>query len=208
VLITGSTKEGRRAKAWELLVAHGFRVDAQVPDLVIICQDSDKKSIGIAQTKTLSKFLQERPFEKKVKAVLLDDAELLTGDAQGSLLKLLEEPPAFALICILCAKEGSLLPTVVSRCQKLVLPDIEPSGEVAATYNLADKSYAELFELAATVAQQSKDEVASFLEGLLRYDVTHHVAVVPLVERAIKDIRGTTVALKFALEYVFLSHKH
>jgi len=257
VLVLGFNKSERLKKAWELLSVHGFAVDAKEPDLLVVQKESEKKSLGIVQAKEVKKFLQERPFRRKVKAVLVEDAQMLTDDAQGSLLKILEEPPIFALIILLCDKEGSLLPTVVSRCQKVVLKDDKSAVKLSTQFNLADKSYEELFELAKELSQKDKDEVMAFLEGLLQYDVMggwHAIGTVevglcairemgrgtgpasrrvqrpdgwtgihdesaaepatpsmqPLVvkmEKAIKEIKEANVALKFALEHIFLLHK-
>ncbi|PIS22579.1 hypothetical protein COT50_01195 [candidate division WWE3 bacterium CG08_land_8_20_14_0_20_41_10] len=206
VLITGFNKKERLIKAWELLATHGFTIDVASPDLLIVQKEGEKKSIGIAQAKEVKKFLQELPFEKKIKAIVIEDAQMLTDDAQGSLLKILEEPPVFGLIILLCDNEGSLLPTVVSRCQKVVL---KSTGTASTVYNLADKSYEELFDLAKEVSQKDKDEVVEFLEGLLRYNINHFspVSLVQKMEKAIKDIKEANVALKFALEDIFLMHK-
>lgn len=215
VLICGRDKKGRLEKAWEILSMHGFAIDAASPDLLIVQKEGEKKSIGIAQAKEVKKFLQERPFRKKIKAVVIEAAQLLTDDAQGSLLKILEEPPVFALILLLGDKEGSLLPTVVSRCQKIVLRDKvllgnKSTGTGSTPFNLVDKSYEELFELAKEMSQKDKDEVTEFLEGLLRYDATVSrmgQSVIEKLEKAIKEIKEANVALKFALEYLFLMHK-
>lgn len=220
VLICGANKKERLIKAWELLATHGFIIDAPSPDLLVVQKEGEKKSIGIAQAKEVKKFLQERPFEKKAKAVVIEDAQMLTDDAQGSLLKILEEPPVFALIVLLCDNEGSLLPTVVSRCQKVVLrekpmKDSKSLSTASAVFNLADRSYEELFDLAKEVSQKDKDEVVEFLEGLLKYDIGIALAtpsippndLVVKMEKAIKDIKEANVALKFALEYVLLIHK-
>ena len=214
VLITGSNKEERLKKAWEVLSTHGFKVNAGSPDLLLVQKEGEKKSIGIIQAKEVKRFLQERPFKSKIKAIVVEDAQLLTRDAQGSLLKILEEPPAFALIILLCNEEGSLLPTVASRCQKVTLKkkplrDNKSTDITLTPFNLADKSYEELFDLAKQVSQKDKDEIVEFLEGLLSYDINHRfpVSLVDKMEKAIKEIKEANVALKFALEYVFLLHK-
>ena len=209
VLITGSNKEERLKKAWEILSTHGFKIDTESPDLLVVQKEGEKKSIGIVQAKEVKKFLQERPFKSKIKAIVIEDAQMLTDDAQGSLLKILEEPPTFALIILLCNEEGSLLSTVVSRCRKVVLKEVKSTDKPSTVFNLKDKSYEELFDLAKEVSQKDKDEVVEFLEGLLSYDINHRfpVSLVDKMEKAIKEIKKANVALKFALEYVFLLHK-
>lgn len=207
VLISGSGKKERVNKAWELLVNRGFQIETVSPDLLIIQKVSEKKSVGIAQAREIKDFMRERPFEGKVKAVLVEDAHLLTDEAQGSLLKVLEEPPAFALIILLTDKEGSLLPTVVSRCQKIVIRAGNAAKRISE-YNIAGMSYEEIFDLAKEVSARGKDEAIEFLEHVLRHDLTSQpLNVIQEMEKAVKELKEANVALKFALEYLFLLHK-
>lgn len=48
---------------------------------------------------------------------VINDAHRLTTEAANALLKTLEEPPANALILLICDDPDSLLPTIRSRCQ-------------------------------------------------------------------------------------------
>ena len=56
------------------------------------------------------------------KVVLLHPAEALLPAAANALLKALEEPPAGVRWVLSCSDPERLLPTVRSRCQRLVLP--------------------------------------------------------------------------------------
>jgi DNA polymerase III, gamma/tau subunits len=49
--------------------------------------------------------------------VVIRDAERMTSEAANALLKILEEPPADAVLVLLAQSAAQLLPTVVSRCQ-------------------------------------------------------------------------------------------
>ncbi len=53
------------------------------------------------------------------KVVLIDDAHELTEVAANFLLKTLEEPPSQTLFILISAAEHLLLPTVLSRCQRI-----------------------------------------------------------------------------------------
>lgn len=56
-------------------------------------------------------------------AIVIDQAHLMTQDAQNAFLKLLEEPPAQCTFILMSTNEDSLLPTIRSRCQIIpVLP--------------------------------------------------------------------------------------
>jgi len=49
--------------------------------------------------------------------VIIEDADLLTDDAQNSLLQLLEEPPIDTMIILLIQNLQEILPTILSRLQ-------------------------------------------------------------------------------------------
>ena len=57
----------------------------------------------------------------KIKILVFDLAEEMNENAQNALLKTLEEPYPNTLILLLCETPGRLLPTILSRCQKLYL---------------------------------------------------------------------------------------
>jgi len=60
---------------------------------------------------------------------IIDDAEYLSTEAANSLLKILEEPPQRVVWLLLAADEEHLLPTIISRCQRLELKPV-PSEQV------------------------------------------------------------------------------
>jgi len=53
------------------------------------------------------------------KIVIIDNASAMTRDAQGALLKLLEEPRGKSLLILIAESKNQLLPTIISRCQLL-----------------------------------------------------------------------------------------
>ena len=59
-----------------------------------------------------------------IKIYIIDEAEKLTQQAQNALLKTIEEPPAYAIIMLLTANEGMLLPTIKSRCVTLTMKPV------------------------------------------------------------------------------------
>jgi DNA polymerase-3 subunit delta' len=77
-----------------------------------------EKEIKIAQVREVIHFLSLKPFYK-LKAVLIDQAHLMSKEAQGCLLKTLEEPPGKAILILITEQPEMLLPTVLSRVQRL-----------------------------------------------------------------------------------------
>lgn len=106
------------------------------PDLIVL---QSTNSLGINQIRDLQQKLALKPYLAPVKVALITQAEKLTIPAQNSLLKTLEEPPAKTLIILLSPKKEALLPTIVSRCQILQLPQ-KPEIEIdekSITYHLS-----------------------------------------------------------------------
>lgn len=89
-------------------------------DVTVVSFDNSVKqnmqSIGIEEIKLMQKKVFLKPIKSKTKAVVLDDAELLTTEAQNALLKILEEPPDNTLIVLATNSKDNLLPTIISRC--------------------------------------------------------------------------------------------
>jgi DNA polymerase III subunit gamma/tau len=56
---------------------------------------------------------------------ILDEVHQLTSQAMSSLLKLLEEPPASTIICLVTTNPEKLLDTIVSRCVQICISKVE-----------------------------------------------------------------------------------
>jgi len=100
-------------------------------DVVSIGLDS-RTEIGIDDIRGLQRLASLPPYEGKCKVFIIDGAEYLSTEAANSLLKILEEPPQKLVWLLLSAEEAHLLPTIISRCQRLELKPI-PSERVQET---------------------------------------------------------------------------
>jgi len=100
-------------------------------DVTPIGLDS-KTEIGIDDIRGLQRIANLPPYEGKCKVFIIDDAEYLSTEAANSLLKILEEPPQSVVWLLLVAEEEHLLPTIISRCQRLELKPV-PSEQVQET---------------------------------------------------------------------------
>ena len=89
----------------------------QHPDLHLV--EPDGAFIKIDQIRELQRNLSFRPFEAPKKACIIDGVDRLNIAAGNSLLKTLEEPPGNALLILITDNPGGVLPTVLSRCQRL-----------------------------------------------------------------------------------------
>ncbi len=60
-----------------------------------------------------------RPIQGKYKVFIIDEAHSLTEEASNALLKTLEEPPTHAIFVLATTEPHKLLPTILSRVQRL-----------------------------------------------------------------------------------------
>lgn len=128
------------------------------PDVVII--KAEESTIGIDQIRNFQIQLNISPTVQKNKVGVIMEAEKLTLEAQNSLLKTLEEPPLNTSIFLLCPDEGFFIPTILSRCQTLNLPqqienldgnqliEFKDALEITIGHSISDK-----FKLAAEIAK-------------------------------------------------------
>jgi DNA polymerase-3 subunit delta' len=61
--------------------------------------------------------VSSRPAFSARKVFIVSEAEKLNVNSQNALLKVLEEPPAYCTIILICTRLEKLLPTIKSRCQ-------------------------------------------------------------------------------------------
>jgi len=85
------------------------------PDVLIVPPDPPQLLIKLGQIRTMIGRAQYLPTEGPAKVFLLTSAALMK-EAANSLLKLLEEPPAYVHIMLMAENLGELLPTIKSRC--------------------------------------------------------------------------------------------
>ena len=75
--------------------------------------------IKIEAIRELQRKLAFHPYEGKVKAAIIDNADLMNLQAANSFLKTLEEPPSATILILISSNPFKLLPTLISRCQTI-----------------------------------------------------------------------------------------
>lgn len=165
----------------------------------------DGKSIKVAQIRELQNVINIKPTFSKKSVYIIDDADLMTIEAQNSLLKTLEEPPEYAVIILIVHNERSILSTVKSRCvnikfNKLSDKDIKKYF-LKNDLNFEDKNinvfkvldgslnnidfirddYDELLKLTVFVTNLKENRVINFFQdGSVFYD--NHDKIIRLLE--------------------------
>lgn len=87
------------------------------PDLHLL--EPEKGVIKIDPVRELQRELSLRPLEAPRKACIITQADTMNPSSANAFLKTLEEPPGSAVIILLTESVATLLPTILSRCQRL-----------------------------------------------------------------------------------------
>ncbi len=165
----------------------------------------DGKSIKVSQIRELQNVINIKPTFSKKSVYIIDDADLMTIEAQNSLLKTLEEPPEYAVIILIVHNERSILSTVKSRCvnikfsklsdkdikKYLLKKDLNFEDKNINVFKVLDGSlnnidfirddYDELLKLTVFVTNLKKNKVINFFQdGSVFYD--NHDKIIRLLE--------------------------
>ncbi len=84
--------------------------------------EPSKGNIKINQIREIHEFLRYKPNFSKIKIVIINEIDKLNDQAENSLLKILEEPPSFAIIITHTNSWNYLLPTTKSRLTRFDIP--------------------------------------------------------------------------------------
>ena len=101
-------------------------------DTLWIEPQSKARQIKAEEVRGLIHRMTQTSFEGGWKAGILVSAERMNVNSANILLKTLEEPPAKTLLLLLTDSPQTLLPTIISRCQKIVLSEGEFGGNDAS----------------------------------------------------------------------------
>ncbi len=96
----------------------------------------ERGSVGIDAARSLSRFLWRTPLRSSKRLVVVDHAEALTPEAQGALLKVVEEPPPHALMIFVAGSGDALTPPLRSRLSTIYFPRLSRSAVEAALMDL------------------------------------------------------------------------
>ncbi len=90
----------------------------------IVVRADDGKTLGIDDVSRIREFLFQKPILSARRTVVVDGAEDLTREAQGALLKIVEEPPASSLILFVASDKRDLFDALLSRVEKVYFPTL------------------------------------------------------------------------------------
>ncbi len=126
------------------------------------------------------------PGEGDWRVVIIDAADEMNGNAANAVLKVLEEPPKQALILLVAHNPDRLLPTIRSRCRRLVLhaledqtvaglltsyaPDISPD-DIPQLVDLGDGSIGQALKYAEDGGLEIYQAASELLQRLPNLDI-------------------------------------
>jgi DNA polymerase III subunit delta' len=160
--------QGRRHEpAQSLAVAPTHPVSRKVAagshaDLMLLSRIEKEKGDGFTSNIPVSvvrrtlDILGSTAAEGGWRVCIVDSAEDLDPPSANALLKSIEEPPSLCLFLIIAHQPGRLLPTIRSRCRRLMVPPLQPDAlRHAVTALAADKASPAAIEQAIRLSQGS-----------------------------------------------------
>lgn len=123
--------------------------------LFFIGADDKQGNIPAEESRKIINILSMKPFEAEHKLLLIWLPEMMNVQAANALLKVLEEPPQKTTFLLVCNSPQSLLPTILSRVQPVVVPDF---SEIEISTYLQKK---------LDVSSEKADNIAYLADGNL-----------------------------------------
>ena len=142
-----------QAVAW----AEGYDEESETGEPSAKAKDPSRE-IRVEQIRTLESWAAVGAHRGQAKIVLLYPAEALNPISANALLKVLEEPAPGLQFLLLCHRLPKLIPTIISRCRRLVLGTPDPAQA---------QSWLEGHGLSAEQAQHRLDHAAGAPEWAL-----------------------------------------
>lgn len=107
------------------------------PDIIHVSRLTDssgkqKRELSVEQIRSMAADAVVLPNEAERKVYIIHEADTMNLSAQNAALKLLEEPPAGAMLLLCATNPDKLLPTVRSRCAELSVNGNAPAAEETA----------------------------------------------------------------------------
>ncbi len=115
LLCTEEAKPCGLCPACRQVINHGHA------DVLWVEPESKSRVIKIEQIRNLNKRIAQTSFAGGWKAGVIMHADRLNDAAANAFLKTLEEPPGQSILLLLTDAPQALLPTILSRCQRITL---------------------------------------------------------------------------------------
>ena len=186
-----------------------------------IAEGNKQSNITHEECKNIARKLSLKSFEGDYKVSIIYQAELL-GEASNRLLKLIEEPPENTLFFLLVQDLQKILPTLLSRCQLLKIPnpsEVTLSNFLMTHWNIPKTKAQELawqskgrVSEAIALYQKNEDLVQSLAIEWLRkcysFDVPHINQIIDQLQAQGRQQVGPFLSQLIELFYLTFRYQH
>lgn len=195
------------------LVFGDFRPDTLLESRQIQSTDFfavQESPIKISHVRELVSWLYLKPHSSPKRIAVLYHAELMTTEAANSLLKVLEEPPEYAILILQAMRKETILPTILSRCQIIrqqKSADENSLQDYISVEKIADMPVIDRFNLVNQIVEQKKvDQFINFWEKEIRRDLLHGRDTRRILENIshTRSLLLTNTSVKLLLENLVL----
>lgn len=184
-LFSGPEKIGKKKIAFEItswILGKDFQTH---PDFIFL---EPKGKISIDEIREFSFRFRLKPISSPFMVGLIDNAHLMTQEAQQCFLKTLEEPKIQAIFILITASPSLLLPTILSRCQKINFSYVkkeEMEKFLNENKNFTQKEKEEFLEIAGGrpgvllefFSKPEKKKTFQDLESLSKFPLSHRFQI-------------------------------
>lgn len=143
--------------------------------------------VRVEQIREITRFLSRPPLEAPRSLVVIEQAETMAESAANSLLKTLEEPGQATLILIAPSLD-SLLPTLISRCQRIPF------------YRLSDAAVAQILTNLGYYEILQSPEVLALAQGSPGAAIAHWQQLQAIPPELLDSVSDPPVSARQALE--------
>lgn len=159
------------------------------PDIIRVVHEK-KNLLAVDEIRTqLVADVDIKPYYGPYKIYIIEDASLMTVQAQNALLKTIEEPPAYAVVFLLADNADILLDTIKSRSIRIDMQPLKPDAEEKL---LLSKGAS--FEQAKKLCAFSSGSAGQALELLSDKELEDFLDYVVKIPANIKDMDAADIA--------------
>lgn len=149
-------------------------IERQFPDVFVLHPSEDwykperkGQDYSIDHMRMVQEYAQSLPYESQYKIFIVQDAHRMQDPSANSLLKILEEPHPHVVFLLLTDNLFRILPTVISRCNKIRLLPLDTQSMIQTLSNEIPPAMAEtLARASGGIPQQARDY---FNENFIEY---------------------------------------
>lgn len=133
-------------------------IEGTHPDVIEIDAASNN---GVEEVRNLIDKVNYLPIKGRYKVYIIDEVHMMTANAFNALLKTLEEPPEHVIFILATTEPHSILPTIISRCQRYDFTKVSDA-------DIAERMMSVLASEGVAYDKNAIDAIISLADGGMR----------------------------------------